>query len=83
VPHTSPGPGVGQRRQTQTTLLGVDITAYTALWALALNLVVAGALTLALRALGQRETADETSSSDYDELVETGRAAPVMDAPTG
>jgi hypothetical protein len=46
-------------------------------------LAVAGLLTVAFRALGGRDTGDETRPADYDELVETGRAAPVADAPTG
>jgi SSS family solute:Na+ symporter len=58
------------------------ITAYTAIWALGLNFIVAGVLTLVLRAIGQTDTADETSPADYDELVETGRPAPVQ-AQTG
>jgi SSS family solute:Na+ symporter len=65
------------------TAFGLNITAYTALWALALNLVVASGITLVLRALGARQPRDETKPADYDEPVETGRHAPVMDAPTG
>jgi solute:Na+ symporter, SSS family len=65
------------------SIFGAHITAYTAIWALLLNLAIAGALTLAFRAFGAADDADETRPSDYDELVETGRAAPVMDAPTG
>lgn len=64
-------------------LFGVDLVLYTAIWALLLNLLIAGALTLALRAAGVRDTADHTEPEDYDELVETGRPTPVMDAPTG
>jgi SSS family solute:Na+ symporter len=61
----------------------LDITAYTALWALALNLLIATALTLVFRAAGQADDEDETAPEDYDELVETGRPAPVAGAPTG
>jgi SSS family solute:Na+ symporter len=60
-----------------------DITAYTAIWALLLNLVISAVLTLVLRATGATDTADETHPDDYDELVETGRPPPVADAPTG
>jgi hypothetical protein len=59
------------------------ITAYTAIWALGLNFIVAGVLTLVMRALGQTDTADETSPDDYDELTETGRPPPLADAPVG
>lgn len=48
-----------------------------------LNFVIAGVLTLVLRATGTADTADETHPNDYDELVETGRPPPVADAPTG
>jgi solute:Na+ symporter, SSS family len=58
------------------------ITAYTAIWALGLNLIIAGVLTLVLRATGQVDDTDETRAEDYDELVETGRPAPVQ-AQTG
>jgi solute:Na+ symporter, SSS family len=71
---------------TPTSILsafGVNITAYTAIWALGLNFLLAGLLTLVLRAVGAGDTADETSPEDYDELVETGRPAPVAGAPTG
>ena len=63
----------------ELSLLGAQITAYTALWALALNLLVAAGLTLVLRALGTANAADETVPEDYDELVETGRPPPVME----
>jgi solute:Na+ symporter, SSS family len=59
------------------------IVAYTAIWALLLNFIIAGVLTVVLRALGQTDTADETSPADYDELMETGRPPPVAEAPTG
>jgi solute:Na+ symporter, SSS family len=71
---------------TPTSILsafGVNITAYTAIWALGLNFLLAGLLTLVLRAGGAGDTADETAPEDYDELVETGRPAPVAGAPTG
>jgi len=59
------------------------IIAYTAIWALLLNLAISGALTLVLRAFGAGDTADETHPDDYDELVESRRPPPVADAPTG
>jgi SSS family solute:Na+ symporter len=59
------------------------ITAYTAIWALLLNFLIAGTLTLVLRAMGTADDTDETRLADYDELVETSRASPVADAPTG
>ena len=66
-----------------TTIFSVTINAYTAVWALVLNLVVSALLTLAFRAAGARDEADETTPADYEERVETGRPAPVMGAPTG
>jgi hypothetical protein len=36
-----------------------------------------------LRGAGKVDDTDETSPADYDELVETGRPAPVAAAPTG
>jgi solute:Na+ symporter, SSS family len=65
------------------SIFGAHITAYTAIWALLLNLGIAVGLTLAFRAVGAADDADETRPADYDELVETGRAAPVADAPIG
>src|SRR3954451_18835885 len=59
------------------TILGVDINAYTALWALLLNLIVTTGLTLLFRAARRADDRDETTPADYDELVETGRPAPV------
>jgi SSS family solute:Na+ symporter len=67
----------------QATILGVNINAYTALWSLALNLVVAVGVTFLLRGAGKVDDTDETSPADYDELVETGRPAPAVAAPTG
>jgi solute:Na+ symporter, SSS family len=43
------------------------INAYEALWGLALNLVVAVALTAVLRAIGAGDSADETVLDDYEE----------------
>ncbi|HEX2232348.1 MAG TPA: sodium:solute symporter [Thermoleophilaceae bacterium] len=60
----------------------LGITAYTAIWALALNFLISGALTLALRSSGAGDTADETRPEDYDELTEAGQPAPVA-AKTG
>jgi solute:Na+ symporter, SSS family len=59
------------------------ITAYTALWALLLNLVISGVLTLVMRAAGAADDTDETTAADYDELVDTGRAPPIAEAPVG
>jgi SSS family solute:Na+ symporter len=67
----------------QGTILGVNINAYTAIWALALNLVIASVLTLVFRTLGARDAADETTPADYEERIETGKAAPLAEAPTG
>ncbi|MGH7269921.1 MAG: monocarboxylate uptake permease MctP [Polyangiaceae bacterium] len=44
---------------------GVTIPAYTALWALAVNLIVAALATVALNALGADRGADATEASDY------------------
>jgi SSS family solute:Na+ symporter len=65
------------------TVFGVDINAYTAIWAVALNLVVTVVLTLVFRATGTVDDTDETTPADYEERVETGRQAPVATAPTG
>jgi SSS family solute:Na+ symporter len=65
------------------TIFGVDINAYTAIWAVALNLVVTVVLTLVFRATGKVDDTDETTPADYEERVETGRPAPVAAAPTG
>jgi SSS family solute:Na+ symporter len=65
------------------TIFGVQINAYTALWSLLLNLIVTTVLTLVIRAAGKADDRDETTPADYDELVETGRPAPVAAAPTG
>jgi solute:Na+ symporter, SSS family len=50
--------------------LGVHLNAYTAVFALAANLVVTIVLTVVLRAAGHRDTADETRPADFDELAE-------------
>lgn len=49
----------------ELNILGVRLAAYEALYALALNLAVAAAVTALARALGRRDDADETSSEDY------------------
>jgi solute:Na+ symporter, SSS family len=67
----------------QATILGVNINAYTAIWSLLLNLVVAVVLTAVFRGAGRADNYDETTPADYDERIETGRAAPVAAAPTG
>jgi SSS family solute:Na+ symporter len=54
-----------------TKVLGIN--AYTALTAFVLNLVVAVALTLVLRATGARDELDETRPEDFDELEEEVR----------
>jgi SSS family solute:Na+ symporter len=52
--------------------LGIELTAYTGVFALAANLVVTLALTAVLRAVGSRDLGDDTAKADYDELSETG-----------
>lgn len=47
-------------------LFGVTVSAYAAVWALAVNLIVAVVLTLIVRAVSQSETADHTSPADYE-----------------
>jgi SSS family solute:Na+ symporter len=59
-------------------LLGV--TAYTALVALMLNLVVATVVTLLLGDRGRADELDETRPEDYDELEETREPAPTVGA---
>jgi solute:Na+ symporter, SSS family len=66
-----------------TTILGVNVNAYTAIWSLLLNLIVTTGLTLLIRAAGKADDRDETTPADYDERIETGRHAPVAAAPTG
>jgi SSS family solute:Na+ symporter len=67
----------------QTTILGVNVNAYTAIWSLLLNLIVTTGLTLVIRAAGKADDRDETTPADYEERVEVGRPAPVPAAPTG
>jgi hypothetical protein len=67
----------------QATILGVTVNAYTAIWCLLLNLLVATGLTLLIRAAGKADDRDETAPADYEERVETGLPAPVAGAPTG
>ena len=55
-------------------------TAYTALAALAVNLVVATLLTLVLGPRGRADDRDETRVEDYDELAETHEPAPTVSA---
>jgi SSS family solute:Na+ symporter len=43
------------------------INAYSALWALGTNLIIAVALTAILRAVGAGDSADETALDDYEE----------------
>jgi solute:Na+ symporter, SSS family len=62
----------------ETPVLGV--TAYTALVALGLNLVVATSVTLLLGDRGRADELDETSPADYDELEETREPAPTVSA---
>src|SRR5436190_2738606 len=65
------------------TILGVDLNLYTAIWSVALNLVVTAVVTALIRAAGKADDRDETTPADYEERVETGRVAPVAAAPTG
>jgi solute:Na+ symporter, SSS family len=58
----------------------IEATVYTGLVALALNLVVAGALTLVLGKAGRGDELDETREADYDELRETREPAPTVGA---
>jgi SSS family solute:Na+ symporter len=67
----------------QATILGVTVNAYTAIWSLLLNLIVATGLTLLLRSMRAADDRDETAPTDYEERIETGRPAPVAAAPTG
>jgi hypothetical protein len=67
----------------QATILGVTVNAYTAIWCLLLNLLVATGLTLLIRAARKADDRDETVPADYEERIETGRPAPVAGAPTG
>jgi solute:Na+ symporter, SSS family len=62
----------------EVPLLGV--TGYTALVALALNLVVSAALTLILGRRGRADERDETRVEEYDELRETREPAPTVGA---
>lgn len=48
-------------------IFGIEVAAYEALYALALNLLVAVAVTALARRLGHRDDIDETSPEDYDE----------------
>lgn len=48
-------------------VLGIELAAYEALYALALNLLVAVGVTALARGLGHRDDTDETSPEDYDE----------------
>jgi hypothetical protein len=67
-------------------VLGLHVNAYTGVFALAANLVVTLALTLALRAAGVPDPGDETRAGDYDELAEDAvypeRGAPAAPAQT-
>jgi SSS family solute:Na+ symporter len=51
-----------------TNVLGIN--SYTALSAVVLNLLIAAALTLVLRAMSSRDELDETRPEDFDELEE-------------
>jgi hypothetical protein len=62
----------------EVPLLGV--TGYTALVALALNLVVSAAVTLVLGGRGRADERDETRAEEYDELRETREPAPTVGA---
>ena len=58
----------------------IGATAYTALAALAVNLVVATLLTLVLGPRGRADDRDETRVEEYDELAETREPAPTVSA---
>jgi solute:Na+ symporter, SSS family len=58
----------------------LDVTAYTALVALALNLLVSAVVTVVLRDRGRADERDETRPEDYDELEETREPAPTVAA---
>jgi solute:Na+ symporter, SSS family len=58
----------------------LGVTAYTALVALALNLVVSAAVTVVLGDRSRADERDETRPEDYDELEETGEPAPTVGA---
>jgi solute:Na+ symporter, SSS family len=58
----------------------LEVTAYTALVALVLNLVVAAVVTLVLGDRGRADEQDETRPEDYDELEETREPAPTVGA---
>ena len=58
----------------------VGATVYTGVVALALNLAVAGVLTVLLGSRGRADELDETRAADYDELHETHEPAPTVGA---
>jgi solute:Na+ symporter, SSS family len=58
----------------------LGVTAYTALVALVLNLVVSAVITVLLGGRGRADERDETREEDYDELRETGEPAPTVSA---
>jgi solute:Na+ symporter, SSS family len=57
------------------------INAYSALWGLAANLIVAVALTAILRAVGAGDSADETAADDYEERKPDAAAEPLPATP--
>jgi solute:Na+ symporter, SSS family len=61
-------------------VLVLEVTAYTALVALVLNLVVSTVITLILGDRGRADELDETRAEDYDELEETYEPAPTVGA---
>jgi solute:Na+ symporter, SSS family len=63
-------------------VFGLSINAYTALFAVGLNLVLAVVLTLVLGDRGRADEADETAPEEYDELRETREPAPTVGAGT-
>jgi solute:Na+ symporter, SSS family len=58
----------------------LGVTAYTALAALAVNLVIATIITVALGDRFRTDELDETSPGEYDELEETREPAPTVGA---
>ena len=68
----------GKAHKVELPLIGA--TAYTALAALAANLIVATLVTLVLGPRGRADDRDETRAEEYDELEETHEPAPTVSA---
>jgi SSS family solute:Na+ symporter len=65
------------------TLFGIDFNVYEGIYALVLNLGIAALVTLALRAAGAGDRADETLPEDYEERGEVADAQPLPATPSG